>query len=186
MYLWWKLQASLIFLSGRTCTIGGWLNTFLLHYRVLEWNSSHLEHSQQPMCSLESQWLLEWLSYSVPQILMVYVSAVLLMIPLCRVWQLWPRTGALHAGEHDMSYIHSFPQTEGNSSSSERYFNASGKVGNGVSLLTHCRPWVQVVFQIFHILSAFALAWLECPMGGVLDFWNDSIGSILPGKLNQT
>ncbi len=29
VYLWWKLQASLIFLSGRTCTIGGWLNTFL-------------------------------------------------------------------------------------------------------------------------------------------------------------
>ncbi len=28
VYLWWKLQASLIFLSGRTCTIGGWLNTF--------------------------------------------------------------------------------------------------------------------------------------------------------------
>ena len=29
VYLW--LQASLIFLSGRTCTIGGWLNTFLPH-----------------------------------------------------------------------------------------------------------------------------------------------------------
>ncbi len=28
VYLWWKLQASLIFLSGRTCTVGGWLNTF--------------------------------------------------------------------------------------------------------------------------------------------------------------
>ncbi len=31
VYLWWKLQASLIFLSGRSCTIGGWLNTFLPH-----------------------------------------------------------------------------------------------------------------------------------------------------------
>ncbi len=31
VYLWWKLQASLIFLSARTCTIGGWLNTFLPH-----------------------------------------------------------------------------------------------------------------------------------------------------------
>ncbi len=31
VYLWWKLQASLVFLSGRTCTIGGWLNTFLPH-----------------------------------------------------------------------------------------------------------------------------------------------------------
>ncbi len=31
VYLWWKLQASLIFLIGRTCTIGGWLNTFLPH-----------------------------------------------------------------------------------------------------------------------------------------------------------
>ncbi len=31
VYLWWKLQASLIFLSGRTCIIGGWLNTFLPH-----------------------------------------------------------------------------------------------------------------------------------------------------------
>ncbi len=31
VYLWWKLQASLIFLSGRTCAIGGWLNTFLPH-----------------------------------------------------------------------------------------------------------------------------------------------------------
>ncbi len=31
VYLWWKLQASLIFLRGRTCTIGGWLNTFLPH-----------------------------------------------------------------------------------------------------------------------------------------------------------
>ena len=28
VYLWWQLQASLIFLRGRTCTIGGWLNTF--------------------------------------------------------------------------------------------------------------------------------------------------------------
>ncbi len=31
VYLWWKLQASLFFLSGRTCTIGGWLNTYLPH-----------------------------------------------------------------------------------------------------------------------------------------------------------
>ncbi len=31
VYLWWKLQASLIFLSGRTCIIGGWLNNFLPH-----------------------------------------------------------------------------------------------------------------------------------------------------------
>ncbi len=31
VYLSWKLQASLIFLSGRTCTIGGWLNTFFPH-----------------------------------------------------------------------------------------------------------------------------------------------------------
>ncbi len=31
VYIWWQLQASLIFLSGRTCTIGGWLNTFLPH-----------------------------------------------------------------------------------------------------------------------------------------------------------
>ncbi len=31
VYLWWKLQASLIFLSGRTCTIVGWLYTFLPH-----------------------------------------------------------------------------------------------------------------------------------------------------------
>jgi len=31
VYLWWKWQVSLIFLSGRTCTIGGWLNTFLPH-----------------------------------------------------------------------------------------------------------------------------------------------------------
>jgi hypothetical protein len=31
VYLWWKLQASITLLSGRTCTIGGWLNTFLPH-----------------------------------------------------------------------------------------------------------------------------------------------------------
>ena len=31
VYLWWKWHVSLIFLSGRTCTIGGWLNTFLPH-----------------------------------------------------------------------------------------------------------------------------------------------------------
>ncbi len=44
LYLWWKLQASLIFLSGRTCTIGGWLNTFLPHciskfnfYSIVPW-----------------------------------------------------------------------------------------------------------------------------------------------------
>ncbi len=36
VYLWWKLQASLIFLSGRTCTIGGWLNTFLPHC-IIDW-----------------------------------------------------------------------------------------------------------------------------------------------------
>ena len=35
VYLWWKLQSSLIFLSGRTCTIGGWLNTFLPHCKLL-------------------------------------------------------------------------------------------------------------------------------------------------------
>ena len=39
VYLWWKLQASLIFLSGRTCTIGGWLNTFLPHCKnnLIQW-----------------------------------------------------------------------------------------------------------------------------------------------------
>ena len=38
VYLWWKLQASLIFLSGRTCTIRGWLNTFFcptVHMEIL-------------------------------------------------------------------------------------------------------------------------------------------------------
>jgi hypothetical protein len=35
VYLWWKLQASRSFLSGRTCTIGGWLNTFLPHCIIL-------------------------------------------------------------------------------------------------------------------------------------------------------
>ncbi len=35
VYVWWKLQASLIFLSGRTCTIGGWLNTFLPHCKYI-------------------------------------------------------------------------------------------------------------------------------------------------------
>ncbi len=41
VYLWYKLQASLIFLSGRTCTIGGWLNTFLPHcmFRYLYWKN---------------------------------------------------------------------------------------------------------------------------------------------------
>ncbi len=46
VYLWWKLQASLIFLSGRTCTIGGWLNTFLPHciYITFNWilNWTHI------------------------------------------------------------------------------------------------------------------------------------------------
>jgi hypothetical protein len=37
VYLWWKLQASLIFLSGRTCTIGSWLNTFLPHCMSRVW-----------------------------------------------------------------------------------------------------------------------------------------------------
>ncbi len=36
VYLWWKLQASLIFLSGRTCTVGGWLNTFLPHCKCIQ------------------------------------------------------------------------------------------------------------------------------------------------------
>ncbi len=40
VYLWWKLQASLIFLSGRTCTIGGWLNTFLPHCLIILQNVS--------------------------------------------------------------------------------------------------------------------------------------------------
>ena len=43
VYLWWKLPASLIFLSGRTCTIGGWLNTFLPHCIYL--NPALLNHS---------------------------------------------------------------------------------------------------------------------------------------------
>ncbi len=44
VYLWWKLQASLIFLSGRTCTIGGWLNTFLPHCssnRMSSWSDGN-------------------------------------------------------------------------------------------------------------------------------------------------
>jgi len=32
VYLWWKLQTSLIILSRRTCTISGWLNSFWPHF----------------------------------------------------------------------------------------------------------------------------------------------------------
>ena len=43
VYLWLNLQASLIFLSGKTCTIGGWLNTFLPQciFRPQQWHFSH-------------------------------------------------------------------------------------------------------------------------------------------------
>lgn len=36
VYLWWKLQASLIFLCGRTRTIDGWLSTFMPHCSCVE------------------------------------------------------------------------------------------------------------------------------------------------------
>ena len=44
VYLWCKLQASLIFLSGRTCTIGGWLNTFLPHCIYTHTQQGHSYH----------------------------------------------------------------------------------------------------------------------------------------------
>ncbi len=40
------LQASLIFLSGRTCTIGGWLNTFLPHCIYTLYNFLFLLHAK--------------------------------------------------------------------------------------------------------------------------------------------
>ncbi len=58
VYLWWKLQASLIFLSGRTCTIGGWLNTFLPHciyihaVVVLLCIEEHCKQNKQPALHL--------------------------------------------------------------------------------------------------------------------------------------
>ena len=48
VYLWWKLQASLIFLSGRTCTIGGWLNHFLPHCRYF--CTGFLQHLHKVLC----------------------------------------------------------------------------------------------------------------------------------------
>ncbi len=48
VYLWWKLQASLIFLSGRTCTIGGWLNTFLPHCICAIVNEVQVWQNNQP------------------------------------------------------------------------------------------------------------------------------------------
>ncbi len=51
--LWWKLQASLIFLSGRTCTIGGWLNTFLPHCSSLCCWTRCLIYSKQQLIELE-------------------------------------------------------------------------------------------------------------------------------------
>ena len=47
--LWWKISIwyrPLIFLSGRTCTIGGWLNTFLPHCIYIYIYSCHIVISQ--------------------------------------------------------------------------------------------------------------------------------------------
>ncbi len=57
VYLWWKLQASLIFLSGRTCTNGGWLNTFLPHCIFWLYTSSinHLETICDPLCEIQAK-----------------------------------------------------------------------------------------------------------------------------------
>ncbi len=57
VYLWWKLKASLIFLSGRTCTIGGWLNTCLPHCMWMEdkWRISTWRQPLQPWTSAESR-----------------------------------------------------------------------------------------------------------------------------------
>ncbi len=61
VYLWWKWQDALIFLSGRTCTIGGWLNTFLPHCMLETVRSStfHLRMPHRlplPSASLARQW----------------------------------------------------------------------------------------------------------------------------------
>ncbi len=69
VYLWWKLQASLLFLSGRTCTIGGWLNTFLPHctfpsptvlYKIMR------PCSVGPAVSIQAQWFYESLMWNPP------------------------------------------------------------------------------------------------------------------------
>ena len=54
VYLWWKLQASLSFLVGRTCTIGGWLNTFLhhcIHITFLPHDAIYFLKCTSPSCS---------------------------------------------------------------------------------------------------------------------------------------
>ena len=48
VYLWWKLQASLIFLCGSTCTIGGWPNTFWPHCRYF--STCFLQHLHKVIC----------------------------------------------------------------------------------------------------------------------------------------
>ena len=73
VYLWWKWQASLIFLSGRTCTIGGWLNTFLPH--------CFLQHLHKVLCRC-SGIDLHFLHQS------TFISRRQNMSPYWAVWQL--------------------------------------------------------------------------------------------------
>ncbi len=77
VYLWWKLQASLIFLSGRTCTIGGWLNTFLPHCKMY-WG---LWIKREKKCAIviRDKILIIWLLYKKN-----YVSYGLFMDNKCR------------------------------------------------------------------------------------------------------
>ncbi len=63
VYLWWKLQDSLIFLNGRTCTIGGWLNTFLPHCMFLTCScllDSWKKKCQVPITSVSLHWAIYW------------------------------------------------------------------------------------------------------------------------------
>ncbi len=68
VYLWWKLQASLIFLSGRTCTIGGWLNTFLPHCRCAHRNWCYFNFTTCIRFLTSSLWFWNWFPIPKPSV----------------------------------------------------------------------------------------------------------------------
>ncbi len=111
VYLWWKLQASLIFLSGRTCTIGGWLNTFLPHYKcpalynkigffnVAQNTSSKIFHKNTFVNNktkyLDHFWLSNVNSYDISWTNAIVLSALQVSVCLARASWVWRRAPCL-------------------------------------------------------------------------------------------
>ncbi len=110
VYLWWQLQASLIFLSGRTCTIGGWLNTVLPHcmYNVHTHYSSQKLNSK--ICNVSEEFSSAhraWIYFIQNTAKAVILGNILLFKKLLSIWIcnwfVWSKLNV----QHHYSSVHS-------------------------------------------------------------------------------